>query len=163
MSEPQALDRRQLRTRDAIRRAFMGLATNRRYDDFSVTDLITEAGIGRSTFYEHYRSKDEVLRALMDRMLGELAESTAGRVPQEKLRGLVSHFWDNRRLGKSVFGPQLGPAVRRRLTELIVERTGAGKARAAYLASGTIGLLFAWLTGEVAANPDEIAAILLNR
>ena len=110
------VDRRQQRTRDAIRRAFIALATNRRYEDFGVSELVAEANIGRSTFYEHYRGKDDVLHALMDHMLTELADAADGTVSAEKLTGLLKHFWDNRRLGKVVFGPQLGPTVRRRLS-----------------------------------------------
>lgn len=159
----ETMDRRQKRTRDAIRRAFIALASNRRYEDFSVRELIEQAGIGRSTFYEHYRSKDDVLRALMDGMLGELAGVTAGTVPEKKLRGLLGHFWDNRRLGRAVFGPQLGPAVRRRLTELIQAQTGIDRARAAYLASGQVGVVAAWLSGEVPGTAADIAAILSQR
>ena len=156
----ETIDRRQQRTREAIRRAFIALATSRRYDDFSVGELIAEAGIGRSTFYEHYRSKDEVLRVLMDGMLGALAEASDGTLPTEKLQGLVAHFWENRRLGKAVFGPPLVPAVRRRLAELIEQRTKADRLRAAYLAAAQIGLLYSWLSGEVSADCDEVAAVL---
>ena len=162
MAELGTIDRRQKRTRDAIRQAFIGLATNRRYEDFSVRDLIERADIGRSTFYEHYRSKDDVLRALMDGMLTELADASNGVVPEEKLCGLIAHFWGNRRLGKAVFGPQLAPAVRRRLAELIESRTGATRVRAAFLAAGQIGLLHAWLSGEISAPPEEVAAALIR-
>lgn len=157
------LDRRQQRTREAIRKAFLRLVGTRRYEDITVSDLIRTADIGKSTFYEHYRSKDEVLHALMDGMLRELAEAAAGSLPRDRLCGLLGHFWENRRLGKAVFGPQLGPAVRRRLAEWMVERSAIGKAQAAYLSAAQIGLLFAWLTGEVAADPDDVAEILLSR
>lgn len=158
----KAIDRRQHRTREAIRNAFITLATTRRYEDFSVGDLVAQANIGRSTFYEHYRSKDDVLRALMDGMLTELADAAGGLVPSEKLSGLLAHFWGNRRLGKIVFGVALGPAVRRRLADLIEQRTDAGKAQATFLAAGQVGLLQAWLQGEVSGEPLAIAAILIQ-
>ena len=163
MSDADLIDRRQQRTREAIRRAFIALATSRRYDDFSVGELIDKAGIGRSTFYEHYRNKDEVLRVLMDGMLAELAAASGGAVPVDRLSRLTAHFWDNRRLGKAVFGQPLVPAVRRRLAELIEQRTKAGRLRAAFLAAGQTGLLYSWLSGEVSANPTEMAAALLGQ
>jgi AcrR family transcriptional regulator len=152
------MDRRQQRTRDAIRNAFIGLATNRRYDDFSVRDLIDAAGIGKSTFYEHYRSKDDVLHTLMDGMLAELADAATGAAAPERLRGLLAHFWENRRLGKTTFGPPLAPTVRRRLAELIEQRQRSDRVYAAYTAAGVVGLLHAWLSGEVSADVAEIAA-----
>ena len=158
----ESADRRQRRTRDALRRAFITLAANRRYEDFGVGDLIAEANIGRSTFYEHYRSKDDLLRALMDGMLAELADAAGGAVAADKLTGLLRHFWENRRLGKIVFGPQLGPIVRRRLAALLVERTALDKTRAAFVAAGQIGLLHSWLTGEVSTEPEAVATILVG-
>ena len=163
-----ATDRRQQRTREAIRKAFVKLATSRRYDEFTVAELIDEAGIGKSTFYEHYKGKDDVLRTLMDGMLGELAAAAVGTIEPAQLRGLVAHFWGNRRLGKAVFGPQMGPAIRRRLAELtraaIEARQGepgkGSRARSAYAAAGQVGLLHGWLSGEVSADVDEVVAAL---
>ena len=167
----EGIDRRQQRTRDAIREAFVTLATSRRYDEFTVAELIDLAGIGKSTFYEHYKGKDDLLRTMMDGMLTELAAAAAGTIERAKLRGLVAHFWDNRRLGKAVFGPQMGPTIRRRLAELI-ERAlddqtpisrGAKRASASYIAGGQVGLLHAWLSGEFSANLDDVVAALLPR
>ena len=157
MNQPSPIDRRQQRTRDAVRNAFVGLATSRRYDDFSVRDLIDAAGIGKSTFYEHYRSKDDVLHTLMDGMLAELAEVATGAAPPERLRGLLAHFWENRRLGKTTFGPPMASTVRRRLAELMEQGQRLDRVRATYAAAGQVGLLYAWLSGEVSADVAEIA------
>ena len=168
MNELSTIDRRRQRTRDAIRKAFIDLAFNRRYDEFSTADLIATANIGKSTFYEHYKGKDDVLRSLMEGMLGELARAATGQLDPAKLRFLLAHFWDNRRLGKSVFGPPLVQPIRRRLAELIEEAlceqsrmTGrARRATSLYMAAGQIGLLNAWLSGELSADLDEIVAAL---
>lgn len=168
MNELTTIDRRRQRTRDAIRKAFIELAFNRRYDEFSTAELIATANIGKSTFYEHYKSKDDVLRALMEGMLSDLAGAATGRLDPARLRSLVSHFWDNRRLGKSVFGPPLVQPIRRRLVELIEQALGeqpgttgrARRASALYIAAGQIGLLNAWLSGELSADIDEVVAAL---
>ena len=168
MNELSPVDRRRRRTRDAIHGAFVELATSRRYDDFGVAELIATAGIGKSTFYEHYKGKDDVLRALMDGMLAELADATAGRVAADRLKGLAEHFWENRRLGKSVFGGALAPAIRRRLAELTetaLQQNGsaddrAARMRAAYAAAGQVGLLSAWFAGEISGDPESIAKTL---
>ena len=57
-------DRRIERTREALEGAFIRLIfEGRRYDRITIADLIARAGVGRSTFYEHYRNKDELLAA----------------------------------------------------------------------------------------------------
>lgn len=163
-------DRRIDRTRKAIRTGFMTLLAERRYEAISVADIAAQADIGKSTFYEHFRSKDDLLNAMMEGMLDELATSVTCRCDSKRLSGLIDHFWSNRRLGKIVFGAPLGHPVRRRLASLMEKHLAGSsdcqsapkvlRAKAAHLAAGHIGLLHAWLSGELSADRDAIVDVL---
>lgn len=72
------------RRRDFVRleieRAGMDLFAERGYDSVTVQDIAEAAGIGRRTFFRHFRSKEELLQAYDSRM-AERALHALGRRP----------------------------------------------------------------------------------
>ena len=50
------------------------LITEKRFDDVTVQNLIDRADVGRSTFYSHYRDKQDLFRKNWERFLEMLAQ-----------------------------------------------------------------------------------------
>src|SRR6202007_2792134 len=97
-------DRRIERTREAIAGAFNSLIfEGRRYDRIRVADLIARAGVGRSTFYEHYRSKDDVLAETIRHPFAMLAAAVDADMQIATLREVLTHFYENRAQAKLIF------------------------------------------------------------
>lgn len=63
---------------DAILVTAEALLGERAFDDISIEDLARGAGISRPTFYFYFSSKDEVLLALLDRVITEVEHRIAG-------------------------------------------------------------------------------------
>lgn len=67
---------------DAILVTAEALLAERGFDDISIEDLARGAGISRPTFYFYFASKDEVLLALLDRVITEV-EHRVGGLPRD--------------------------------------------------------------------------------
>ncbi|HEX8169226.1 MAG TPA: helix-turn-helix domain-containing protein [Thermoanaerobaculia bacterium] len=62
----QKSDPRVERTRDALGDALLGLMSERPFEAITVQDVLDRAGVGRSTFYAHYRDKEDLLISDVD-------------------------------------------------------------------------------------------------
>lgn len=67
--ENKKSDRRPVRTRKSLRDALIELILEKHYDDITVQNIIDRADVGRSTFYTHYRDKEDLFRGDWERFL----------------------------------------------------------------------------------------------
>lgn len=59
-------DRRVQRTRQMLQHALLALMQEQGYDTVTVQDIIDRANVGRSTFYAHFKDKEDLLARSMD-------------------------------------------------------------------------------------------------
>ncbi|HEX5380182.1 MAG TPA: TetR/AcrR family transcriptional regulator [Phenylobacterium sp.] len=173
MTDLAAEDRRVQRTKAALVGAFVSLVLDRRYDQITVADIVERAGVGRSTFYEHYDNKDELLTEGLTGPFAVLADMVTGACDPVRILETIEHFWENRRVGNVLFAGPTRQLVMRTLAGAIEQRL-LSKSRAtspselpaplasAYLASAQIGLLSEWLSGHTSC-PSAVVADALQR
>lgn len=68
-------DRRVVRTRAAVVDALTELARDREVREISVKELAHHAQVGRSTFYEHFESMEDLLCWLVDELVEEVRDA----------------------------------------------------------------------------------------
>ena len=113
------MDRRQQKTRKAIFDALSILLETRRFENITVQEIIDLANIGRSTFYSHFETKDDLLKAMCTDIFEHIFTST---LPQEletdfsqgsqnlelKLGHILYHLQESKRNLKGILGGQSG-------------------------------------------------------
>ena len=179
---PAGLDRRVARTQQALTMALVELVLAKRYAAITVQDLLDRADVGRSTFYAHYRSKDDLLLTSFVHMLDRLdagldRDGAGGRVaPVTELFqhvGEVTAF--HRALARAKVLERLFQAgtvrmsahIERRLAALAAasngDRAGAAALPVRVAAQAHAGALFAllrwWIDQAAPHTPDEMDAM----
>lgn len=70
-------DRRIQKTRALLHQALGVIIREKPYDEIVVKEILDRANVGRSTFYMHFRDKDELLVSSIHEMLGDIHVNTS--------------------------------------------------------------------------------------
>jgi len=158
----KAKDRRVRRTRGALIAAWNHLVLNRRRD-IRVGDVVAVAGVGRSTFYDHYSSAEALHLDALRGPFSLIADAAAGRSDGSKLLYLLEHFWEYRSSARQSFDG----SAERLLASMIEERLAGeqlsipGRIVSRQLAATVLTPIVAWVSGEAWCTPAELAGAIL--
>jgi AcrR family transcriptional regulator len=156
------------RTCTALLDAFRDLFLSRRYADIRVADILRRADVGRSTFYEHFRNKDDLLKRSVTPIIAVLADAVGDDCERQRLEAVLEHFRENVRVTRGFLNGPLSARVVAVLTELIEDRLIAWRAKpamplnlaAAQIAGAQLALVRAWLNSDGPCRAQTLAAAL---
>jgi AcrR family transcriptional regulator len=172
---PERSDARSRRTHAALSAALVELMLEQDFHEIRVQDVLDRAGVGRSTFYSHFRNKEDFLHADAERFVGVLeshflasAGSTRRVAPLAELVAHVGAYRDFAaalaRAGKAeelwgLFVEHFARLIARRLAEIQGD-TGAGalpqEMSARLYAAAAIELLKWWIDRGGPMPPAEL-------
>jgi AcrR family transcriptional regulator len=178
-SNASPADPRAARTRQGILDAVARLRESG-MADISVSDIVREAKISRSSFYAHFSSLDDLAGALLRQEfidVGAPSRDEAGTTTsiRDSYRRLVDHFAQH----ESIYSVAAGlPLSRRAFDDVIAayaEQVLAafdiaddpaagirGRMTATYIAGGTISLLSSWIAGHHAISAEQLVDELVE-
>ena len=169
--------------RDRLAEAAFALFAERGYEQTSIDDITERAGLGRTTFFRHYRSKEDVIFPDHDLLLAQIGErlrtssnSTALLAVSDAVRLVLKHYVAEGDLARRRYALTSGvPTLRDReiasvaryqrlFREFIADWMGdpaePAPLRAELMAAAVVAahnhVLRRWLRGE---SPDPVAEV----
>ncbi len=175
-------DRRVQKTRHALREALASLIAEKPYDEIAVKEVLDRANVGRSTFYMHFRDKDELLLSGIHDMIGTVA-------PPDRIGSTIAHqqilwfslpifdyHYQHRPHGKDRMGikarallhEHLRKAVADAITDVLKRGSRAGKRSrqippdllSGYIASTFVLVLNWWVDCGMPMPPKQVNEVL---
>ena len=171
----QKTDRRALRTRDRLGDALIALMQEKPFDAITVQEVLDRAGVSRSTFYVHYRDKNDLFLSDADEFLEAIAtmlsrgDDKSDRVAP--VREFFAHVGESRQLYTALIEAgrihdflelaqgHFARGIERRLMELtrlkgIVLKPSAATAQA--LAGALLSLMKWWIDRGKPIPPEQM-------
>ena len=171
MSDKQ--DRRSQRTRRLLSSALVELIREKDYNNITVSDIIERANVGRSTFYAHYRDKDNLFVGELDRVIELLGQRIPGQdeMPYFPSLGLFRHVGEEFELYKALlWTPGLDLLIKhmqkslsKRIEEGLVESSREFRVPypilARFIAGSFLTLLQWWLENRMIYSAEQMDMI----
>ena len=175
------LHRQVQRTRDLLQKALIELIGERGYDAITIQDIVDRANVGRTTFYLHYQSKDDLFTSCHETIVSEFHFGPLYPLSRKELLspeappGMISayrHLEDARTLLYPIFQGKDSLMILRRILRDWSAQEIEASLRAAfaetastipvdvlanYLAGAQIALVQWWLEKRQPHTPETLA------
>lgn len=175
-------DRRIERTHQLLSKALMELIIERGYESITIQDITDRANVSRTTFYLHFRDKDELLFASMQEIYDGLVSNHDGLMKAEAIRPddfdtlqcdasdfvHVAEYADFYRAmlskqGSAVFILRVMSYLADMIQPALIEKAGGAEPKmpvglmAAFLAGAEVGVMKWWIENDMRHSPEEMA------
>lgn len=176
------MDRRQQKTREAIFDAFGTLLSIKSFSKITVQDIIDKANIGRTTFYDHFETKDYLLKEMCADLFAHVfsdtlnAESThdfsmkTGN-PYTMITHILYHLLDNKRNILGILTSESGELFlgffKQYLNEFMAARMLDGMDLSTkkipndflvnHISNSFVGMVQWWIKNGLRQSPEELA------
>jgi len=179
----KTIDKRTLRTRHHLQSTLHDLLKKVDYEAITVEAICRHGKVSRSTFYTHFKSKDDLKRSALDRLHVELSAAqvkTNSKSPQFAFsRALFeharSHIGDYQALGRGRGGRVALSRITQIVTRLVRKELSMARGRAAhrdetasveleaaYIVGALMSLLTCWLNGGARVDVDVVDTVFVE-
>lgn len=180
------MDRRQQKTRSAIFEAFSNLLSYKSYSKITVQEIIDSANVGRTTFYAHFPTKDDLLRESCTDLFNHVFSDnpgieathnfslTAGK-PDSAITHILYHLRDNKKNIIGILSCESGELFlhffqeyfNKSLSEYIVNSSSCTNKiipadfLISHISSSFVNLVQWWIKNDLKQSPENLTKYFL--
>ncbi|WP_141504653.1 TetR/AcrR family transcriptional regulator [Paenibacillus luteus] len=167
------VDRRILKTQEALKKAVLELMAEKNFDHITIQDLSDRANVSRGTIYLHYLDKYDLLDKLIETHIIELRERCEAAADIDFINGSLiwtEYFDSNYSFFSMMLASKGAPYFRNRFHNFLIEEfrdevdVTAGKNLGLnkvvivnFVASAYVGVVEWWFTNEKPIPHQELA------
>lgn len=171
-------DQRVTLTKRLLKDGLLRLMQKQNLDKISVTQLCSESGINRATFYRHYEQPKDILNELRYEMSANVKAIVSKQENidniQKSIEDVCSYFYDNAELLKIFFETRTDDDFVMLINEIYADQFAEIRQRellneidddslrigAFYYAGGFFFVLRQWILEPINKTPKEIAEVI---
>lgn len=172
------VDRRVRKTRAQLRAGLARLMQKKNIREITVTELVDEVDINRSTFYLHYEDIYQMLESIEQEIMEEIRLSITSNpieplTSTDKAQSFLVHIFtyleENREICKALLGPHGDMAFVEQTEKLVAETVFESLTNQfpkttpdllytySFCLTGLVGMLKSWLSAESPELPQYMA------
>jgi AcrR family transcriptional regulator len=182
MTAQNTTDRRVQRSRALLQQALIDLVRDRRYEAITIQDIVERANVGRTTFYLHFTSKDDLFMSCHEAIVSQFRSGPLHRHPLSReellspdappgMAAAYEHLQDAWGRLSPIFRGKDGPLILRRIRDGSAQAIEANlhdafadaesaiplDVLATYLAGAQLALVQWWLEQPRSHTPETLA------
>ncbi len=169
-------DRRVQRTRHLLQEAFVELILEKGYANVTIQDILDRANVGRSTFYVHYRDKEDLLASLFESLHGAFEEHAKLGAQVNLPLIIMQYVEQEHRLFKALLGKKSAGIHLNDMREYLLRSIRIGmktyskaklpayqfEAVAQYMVNAFLALLVWWIDNDMPCSVDELNNLMMR-
>ncbi|WP_042162031.1 TetR/AcrR family transcriptional regulator [Paenibacillus gorillae] len=176
METTAKLDRRIIRTKEAINKAFLTLFSEKELEQITINDIADLANVNRGTIYLHYTDKYDLLDKCIEEHIHQLIAFCGEHESNAQLSSMVSdlkpvfdYFAENALFFTAIFSNQRASLFRERLLQFVAVNVKEkldkqnsqpeidNELNAQFMASAFTGILEWWIRSKMPHSPEFMA------
>lgn len=107
------MDKRVIKTKKDIKDSFLKILESKNYNDITIQDILNDSKVARSTFYQHFDSKEDILQSITEDIFEHINSSSLEKENNHDFSNkedfkdiflhMLTHFYEDRNVLKAVF------------------------------------------------------------